>query len=53
VPLAEIHPHGFAGVINHYFVLKVDVLDPVSGVDVDVGAARHPDSDSILGPGRT
>jgi 8-oxo-dGTP pyrophosphatase MutT (NUDIX family) len=46
VPLAEMHTQGFAGVINHYFLLNVAVFAPVSGVAA--GAPGHPGSEGIL-----
>ena len=45
-PLEEMREHGFAGVINHYFVINVDTFDPVSVVGV--GEAGHPESEGIL-----
>jgi 8-oxo-dGTP pyrophosphatase MutT (NUDIX family) len=46
VPIEEMRAHGFAGVINHFFLLTVATFDPVSGVAV--GAAGHPDGEGIL-----
>ncbi|CAN7691217.1 NUDIX domain-containing protein [Mycolicibacterium frederiksbergense] len=45
-PLAEMHAQGFAGVINHYFVLNVAMFDPASGVAV--GEPGHPGNEGIL-----
>jgi 8-oxo-dGTP pyrophosphatase MutT (NUDIX family) len=46
VELPELHAHGYAGVVNHYFLLHVDPFTPVSGVAP--GAAGHPASEGIL-----
>jgi 8-oxo-dGTP pyrophosphatase MutT (NUDIX family) len=46
VPIEEMRVHGFAGVINHFFLLNVAMFDPMSGVAV--GAVGHPDSEGIL-----
>jgi 8-oxo-dGTP pyrophosphatase MutT (NUDIX family) len=46
VELPEMRVHGFAGVINHYFLIDVEHFAPVSGVGV--GAVGHPESEGIL-----
>jgi 8-oxo-dGTP pyrophosphatase MutT (NUDIX family) len=46
VPLEEMHAQGFAGVVNHYFLLDVTKFDPVSGLAV--GTPGHPNSEGIL-----
>lgn len=46
VPLAEMHTQGFAGVINHYFLLNVAAFDPVSGLAA--GTPGHPGSEGII-----
>lgn len=46
VPLPEMRVQGFAGVINHYFLLDVAMFKPASGV-AD-GAPGHPGCEGIL-----
>lgn len=46
VPLAEMCVQGFAGVINHYFLLNVAPFAPMSGVAA--GTPGHPGSEGIL-----
>jgi 8-oxo-dGTP pyrophosphatase MutT (NUDIX family) len=46
VPLAEMHAQGFAGVINHYFLLNLAPFEPASGVAL--GTPGHPGSEGIL-----
>lgn len=46
VPLPEMRVQGFAGVINHYFLLDVAMFEPVSGVAI--GAPGHPGGEGIL-----
>ncbi|UNB52919.1 NUDIX domain-containing protein [Mycolicibacterium sp. YH-1] len=46
VHLEEMCAQGFAGVINHYFLLDVTKFDPVSGLAV--GTPGHPNSEGIL-----
>ncbi|MGA9375855.1 MAG: NUDIX domain-containing protein [Mycobacterium sp.] len=46
VPLAEMHAQGFAGVMNHYFLLNVAPFDPISGVAA--GTPGHPGGEGIL-----
>ena len=46
VPFVEMRAQGFAGVINHYFLLNVAPFDPVSGVAA--GTPGHPGSEGIL-----
>lgn len=44
-PLPEMLAHGYAGVINFYFLLRVDAFEPVSGVDAN--APGHPALEGI------
>jgi 8-oxo-dGTP pyrophosphatase MutT (NUDIX family) len=46
VEFPEMHAYGYAGVINHFFLIHVDVFDPVGGLAV--GAAGHPEREGIL-----
>lgn len=46
VPLPEMHAQGFAGVINHYFLLDVAMFDPASGVSD--GSPGHPHGEGVI-----
>jgi 8-oxo-dGTP pyrophosphatase MutT (NUDIX family) len=43
---SEMRVHGYAGVINHYFLIDVEPFAPASGIGV--GAAGHPKNEGIL-----
>ena len=46
VDFPEMHDDGYAGIVNHYFLVSVDVFEPLSGVAA--GTAGHPDGEGIL-----
>ena len=46
VEFPDMRAEGYAGVVNHYFLIDVEHFVPESGVDV--GAAGHPESEGIL-----
>lgn len=43
---SEMNEQGYAGVANYYFLVRVEIFEPVSGIAV--GAAGHPDGEGIL-----
>jgi 8-oxo-dGTP pyrophosphatase MutT (NUDIX family) len=46
VEFPDMRAQGYAGVINHFFLIHVDVFVPASGVGV--AAAGHPQGEGIL-----
>ena len=44
--LPEMHEHGYAGVVNFYFLVRVDAFDPAG--EVAAHAAGHPNAEGIL-----
>ncbi|MCV7253398.1 NUDIX hydrolase [Mycobacterium hackensackense] len=42
----EMSEQGYAGVVNYYFLLHVDIFEPASGLAA--GEAGHPDGEGIL-----
>lgn len=43
---SEMHEKGYAGVVNYYFLVHVDIFEPASGLAV--GTAGHPGGEGIL-----
>jgi 8-oxo-dGTP pyrophosphatase MutT (NUDIX family) len=44
--LPEMREHGYGGVTNFYFLIRVDAFEPASGVAAN--APGHPDAEGIL-----
>lgn len=46
VVFPEMRTDGYEGVVNHYFLIRVDHFEPASGVAAE--AAGHPDREGIV-----